>query len=112
MTTTVRHCNRQRLRVVLAPGRPTTSSQGSTGEDGPTVTCRCPEQTVAGVTWAWDTDLGWHDPAEHESWTPPRRRVQIPVITARDARDLGMEAAAWRTALGVRDDALMTGGVQ
>ncbi len=62
-----RHPNRTRLRPLP---RPPAAVSGS-GENALVLGCRCPVRVVAGTAWAYAPDLGWHDPAEHDTWAPP-----------------------------------------
>ena len=49
---------------------------------GLVLACRCPTKIVAGTIWAYDARLGWHDPAEHDTWTPPGRAARVPLPPA------------------------------
>lgn len=68
-----RHPNRAGLRVVDGPDtdRCTTSRGIETQRADALPACRCPTSTVAGTRWAYDRQLGWHDPDEHGDWRPP-----------------------------------------
>ena len=73
-----RHPNRSGLRAVPHPA--TGAVAGA--EQGATLACRCPATVVAGVLWAYDARLGWHDPAEHDAWTPPTAPARAPTPPA------------------------------
>lgn len=85
--TAARHPNRTGLRA---------TTQAADAGAVPVLACRCPVTVVSGTTWAYDARMGWHDPVEHATWTPPLQppRAALPAkLQAWTGPTSGSEAA-------------------